>query len=313
MVNAAKVAIVGTGAVGSTTAYTVLLSGLVSDIVLIDVDEKKVEGEVMDLNHAMALTSVCAIRKGDYPDCAGAAVVIVTGGANQEPGQSRMDLVSKNVEIMKQIIPKVAKNAPNTIILMATNPVDVLTYVAQQLSGFPAERVIGSGTVLDSARLEFKLGEFFGISSESVDAYVLGEHGDSEVAAWSLAAVAGMRLHDYCNQAKLPYDTQALDGIFEETRTAAADIIERKGCTNFGIAAGLNRILRAILRDESALLTVSTVGDHFGMSQVPFSVPTKIDNKGAHHVVDLLLDEDELLKLKKSGNDIIAVCKELDL
>lgn len=253
----------------------------------------------MDLNHAAPLTAECTVKTGDYASCADAAVVIITGGADQQSGQSRMDLVSQNVKIMKDIIPNVAKNAPNTIILMATNPVDVLTYVALKLSSFPKERLIGSGTVLDYARLQYKLGQYFGISSKSVDAYVIGEHGDSELAPWSVAAIAGMRLPDYCRHAKRDFDVAALDGILDDTRSAAVDIIDRKGCTNYGIAAGLLRILKAILRDESALLTVTTVADHFDMHQVPFSVPTEVDRKGAHHVGDILLNEKRTFKTQR--------------
>lgn len=309
----AKVAIVGAGQVGSTTAYTLLLSSLVAEVVLIDVDKRKVEGQFMDLNHAAPLTKESRFSAGDYESCADAAVVIVTGGANQKPGQTRMELAERNVKIMQEVIPKIVKYAPNAILLIATNPVDVLTYASLKASGFPASRVIGSGTVLDSARIQHNLSKLFNVSSESVNAFIIGEHGDSSVPVWSLAEIAGMKVEDYCRQSKRKFDPSILTKIYEESRDAAAYIIERKGYTNFGIAAGLARIVRAILRDEGALLTVSTVGEHFGMKDVSLSVPTRVDRSGAHHVVDLLLNDKELEQIKTSGAKIKSACDELGI
>lgn len=309
----AKVAIIGAGQVGSTTAYTLLLSNLVAEVVLIDVDKRKVEGQFMDLNHAAPLTKESRFSAGDYESCAGAAVVIVTGGANQKPGQTRMELAARNVKIMQEIIPKIVKYAPNAILLIATNPVDVLTYASYKLSGFPASKVIGSGTVLDSARLQHNLSKHFNLSSESVNAFIIGEHGDSGVPVWSLAEIASMKVEDYCKQSKREFDPKILIGMYEETRDAAAYIIERKGYTNFGIAAGLARIVRAILRDEGALLTVSTVNEHYGMKDLSLSVPTRVDRNGAQHVVDLLLDDKELKLIKESGHKIKSACDELGI
>lgn len=308
-----KIAVVGIGSVGSTTAYTLLLSGLVTEIVLIDINKERTEGECMDLNHAAPLTTESRVYRGEYSDCSGASIVIVTGGANQKPGQTRMELASKNVSIMEDIIPNVAKNAPDAILVIATNPVDVLTYASYKLSGFPASRVIGSGTLLDSARLKYHLGQYFDLSSESINAYVVGEHGDSELPVWSLAAIAGMRLQEYCNTTNQKYDTEALDGIFEDTKNAAYNIIKLKGCTDFGIAAGLTRIVEAILRDEGSLLTVSTVGDYYGVNDVALSLPTKIGRTGAQHVVKLALDEKELKQIKESGQKIKSNINELHI
>ncbi|CAR22305.1 L-lactate dehydrogenase [Lachancea thermotolerans CBS 6340] len=309
--NPVKVVVVGTGSVGSTTAYTLLLSGMVAEIVLIDINKDKADGEGMDLNHAAPMTTDCRVYVGDYPDCANAAIVIITGGANQKPGQTRMDLAAKNAKIMQEIIPNIVKNAPDTILLLATNPVDVLTSISYKLSGFPASRVIGSGTLLDSARLRYNLSKYYNISSESIGAFIIGEHGDSELPVWSLASIAGMRLRDYCEKSNQKFDQDALEKIFEKTRSAAYDIIKRKGYTAYGIAAGLVRIVETILKNEGSLLTVSTVGDYFGVKQVALSVPTKVDRTGAHHIVGLSLDDNEIEEVKKSGQNIKSVCSRL--
>lgn len=306
-----KIAVVGVGSVGSTTAYSLLLSGMAAEIVLIDINQEKAVGEYMDLSHASPLSSESQVKVGTYEDCADCAIVIVAGGANQKPGQSRMDLVSINAKIMKDIIPKIAKNAPETILLIATNPVDVLTLIAYKLSGFPAQRVIGSGTLLDSVRFRFNLGKYFDVCSGSVNAFIIGEHGDSEVPAWSLAAIAGMRLTDYCKQSGIKYDKAALHEIYVKTRDAASNIIKRKGYTAYGIATGLTHIVAAILKDEGALLTVSTVGEYYGIKDVALSVPTKVGRNGAHHVAELLLQDDEIAEIRKSAENIKAACKKV--
>lgn len=309
----ATIAIVGVGSVGATTAYTLQLSGMIADIVLIDINKDKAEGEFMDLNHAAPMTTETQVRVGDYPDCADAAVVIITSGANQKPGQSRMDLAATNVKIMEEIIPNVAKYAPNTILLVASNPVDVLTYASYKLSGFPSSRVVGSGTLLDSTRLRCNISRHYGISSDSVDASIIGEHGDSELAVWSRASIAGMKLTEFCEATNQKFDKDELHKIFEHTRDAAQNIIKRKGYTAYGIAAALTRIVQAILRNEDSLLTVSIVGDYYGEKDVPLSVPTKVGRDGAHHIMDLFLDEKETEEVKYSAEKIKSACNSLGL
>ncbi|SCU81177.1 LADA_0B11606g1_1 [Lachancea dasiensis] len=297
-----KVVIIGVGSVGSATAYTLLLSKIVSEIVLIDVNKDKAEGESMDLNHAASSTTKS--RAGDFPDCAGAAIVIVTCGINQKNGQTRMDLAAKNAAIMQEIVPNVAQHAPDSIILIATNPVDVLTYVSYKASGFPSSRVFGSGTVLDTARFKYILGEHFQIPSESVDACVIGEHGDSGVPVWSLTNIDGMKLREYCEARNHNYDEEVFHKIFEQTRNAAYDIIKRKGYTSYGIAAGLLRIVKAILGDTNAVLTVSTVGDYYGVEDIAISVPTRLDKDGVHPASEISLNQKELGLMKKSADQI---------
>ncbi|SCW00259.1 LAFE_0C00232g1_1 [Lachancea fermentati] len=309
----ATIAIVGVGSVGATTAYTLQLSGMIADIVLIDINKDKAEGEYMDLNHAAPMTTETQVRVGEYSDCVDAAIVIIAGGANQKPGQTRMELAAKNAKIIEEIIPNVVKYAPDTILLIATNPVDVLTYASYKLSGFPTSRVIGSGTLLDSTRLRCNIGRYYNISSDSVDACIIGEHGDSELAVWSRATIAGMNLAEFSAATKQEYDKESLHKIFEHTRDAAYNIIKRKGYTAYGIAAALTRIVEAVLRDEGSLLTVSIVGDYYGIKNVALSVPTKVGRDGAHHIMDLTLNEKENEEVKNSAKKIRAACDSLGL
>lgn len=298
-----RVAVVGAGNVGATFAYTLLLSGLASEIVLIDANQKKAEGEAMDINHAVPLAQPGRVWVGDYKDCSGAAVTVITAGANQKPGETRFDLAQKNVDIFRQIVPEVVKNNPNGIILVATNPVDVLSYVTWKLSDLPKERVIGSGTILDTARFRFMLSQYFGVDPRSVHAYIIGEHGDSEVPVWSLANIAGMRFPVFCEQMRSGCDESELDRIFEQTRDAAYHIIERKGATYYAVATGLLRIVEAILRDQGTVLSVSSlIEDYYGLKDVFFSLPSVVDRGGVERVLRLKLDEDEVKGLQKSAS-----------
>jgi L-lactate dehydrogenase len=233
-----RVAIVGVGDVGSTFAYALVLSSLAAEIVLIDTNRAKAEGEAMDLNHTVPFTDPTRIWAGDYPDCAGAAITVLTAGAKQKPGQSRLECLQANARIWREIVPQIARHNPRGILLVATNPVDVLTYAALRLSGLPATRVLGSGTILDTARFRFLLSQHFGVDARSVHAYIVGEHGDSEVPVWSLANIAGMHLPEYCRVQGLSYDLAQMEKIFESTRDAAYRIIERKGATYYAWPQG---------------------------------------------------------------------------
>ena len=309
-----RVAVVGVGNVGATFAYALLLSGLASEIVLIDANRAKAEGEAMDLNHTVPFTYSTRVWAGDYADCAGASVTIFAAGAGQKPGETRLDLIRKNAAIWREIVPEVVKHNPDGILLIATNPVDALTYVAWKLSGFPAERVIGSGTILDTARFRYLLSQHFGVDARSIHAYIIGEHGDSEVPVWSLANIAGMRLAEFCEAQKRPHDRQAMEEIFLQTRDAAYRIIERKGATYYAVAAGLMRITQAILRNQSTVLSVSSlINDYYGMSDVYFSLPAVIDRGGVENVLRLELSPDEIEKLRHSAGMLKAVIGKLDL
>jgi L-lactate dehydrogenase len=309
-----RVAVVGVGAVGATFAYALLLSGLASEIVLIDANRGKAEGEAMDLNHTVPFTHPTRIWAGDYADCAGAAVTVLAAGVGQKPGLSRMECLQANTRIRREIVPQIARHNPHGILLVATNPVDVLTYAALKLSGLPPARVLGSGTILDTARFRFLLSQHFGVDARSVHAYIIGEHGDSEVPAWSLANIAGMRLQDYCRAQGLVYEPGEMQKIFESTRDAAYRIIERKGATYYGVAAGLLRITQSILRHQNTVLSVSSlIEDYCGTSDVCFSLPTVVDRGGIQRVLRLELDETETDKLRHSAEVLQKTIAALDL
>lgn len=309
-----RVAIVGVGNVGATFAYALLLSGLAAEIVLIDANHARAEGEAMDLNHALPFTHPTRVWAGDYSDCAGAVVTVLTAGAPQDPGETRLDLIKKNAAIWSQIVPQAVKSNPNGILLIATNPVDVLTYAAWKLSGFPPKRVIGSGTTLDTARFRYLLSQHFAVDARSVHAYIIGEHGDSEVPVWSSANIAGMRLQQFCKAQGIPYDPQAMDKIFLQTRDAAYRIIERKGATYYAVAAGLMRITQAILRNQRTVLSVSSlIRDYHGLNDVCFSLPTVIDRGGVEQVLRLELDPEEIKKLRQSAQVLQKIIASLNL
>lgn len=297
-----RVAIVGAGNVGSTFAYALLLSGLASEIVLVDANLAKAEGEAMDLNHSLPFSHATRIWAGDYGDCADAAVTVIAGGAAQRPGETRLDLVKKNAAIFGQIVPAVSRPDAGGVLLIATNPVDVLTYVSWKLSGLPASRVLGSGTILDTARFRYGLSRHCGVDAHSVHAHIIGEHGDSEVPVWSLANIAGIRLLDFCAMHGLPHDGDTLGGIFRETRDAAYHIIERKGATYYAVATGLLRIVEAILRDQHTVLSVSSlVEDYYGISDVCLSLPTVVNRRGVERVLHLELSPEEIAGLQRSA------------
>jgi len=307
-----RVAIVGTGNVGATFAYTLVLTGLAAEIVLIDANQKKAEGEAMDLNHAVPLAQTARVWVGDYKDCAGAAVTVIAAGANQKPGETRLDLTAKNANIFRQIVPQVAENNPHGIILVATNPVDVLSYVTWKISGLPKQRVLGSGTILDTARFRFLLSQYFEVDPRSVHAYIIGEHGDSEVPVWSLANIAGMRFPVFCTQMGKGCDDQALHQIFEQTRDAAYDIIERKGATFYAVATGLIRIVEAILRDQNTVLSVSSlIEDYYGINDVFLSLPSVVDQGGVERILRLTLSDQEIEGLQNSARLLTDLARNI--
>jgi L-lactate dehydrogenase len=309
-----RVAVVGVGQVGSTFAYALVLSGLAAEIVLIDGNRAKAEGEAMDLNHTVPFTHPTRIWAGDYADCAGAAVTMLAAGVGQKPGQSRLECLQANARIWREIVPQIARHNPRGILLVATNPVDVLTYAAWKLSGLPAARVLGSGTILDTARFRFLLSQHFGVDARSVHAYIIGEHGDSEVPVWSLANIAGMHLPEYCRAQGVPYDAEEMEKIFESTRDAAYHIIERKGATYYAVAAGLLRITQSILRHQNTVLSVSSLmEDYYGISDLCLSLPTVVDRGGIQQVLRLELDDTEAVKLRHSAQVLRETIAALNL
>jgi L-lactate dehydrogenase len=308
-----KVAIVGVGLVGSTYAYSLLLSGIASEIVLIDVNKERAEGEAMDLNHAVPFAHPTKICAGDYSDCEGAAITVVAAGVGQRPGETRLQLVQRNAAIFGQIVPRVAQANTEGIIVVATNPVDVLTYVALRLSGLPAHRVFGSGTILDTARFRYMLSEKLGVDPRSVHAYIIGEHGDSEVPVWSLANVAGMRLPTFCAENGINLSPDDMERIFRQTRDAAYEIISRKGATYYAVAAGLMRITEAILRDQNTVLSISSlITDYYGIDDVCLSLPTVVSRRGIERVLRLELSPAEARGVRKSADVLHETMASLD-
>ena len=253
-VNNRKVAIIGCGFVGSASAFALLESGLFSEIVLIDANQEKAEGEALDIAHGAPFARPTKIYAGEYKDIADAAIVVVTAGAGQKPGETRLDLVKKNVGIFKSVIPSITEYNKDGILLIVANPVDVLTYAAAKISGFPENRVFGSGTVLDTARFKYLLGEHLEVDSRAVHAFIIGEHGDSEIAAWSSANVSGIPVNDFCEMRGHFEHAKAMERIAEEVKNSAYEIIEKKGATYYGIAMSVKRICEAIVRDEKSIL-----------------------------------------------------------
>lgn len=305
---------VGTGNVGSTFAYALLLSGLASEIVLIDANRARAEGEAMDLNHTEPFAKTTRIWAGDYPDCSGAAVTVIAAGVGQKPGETRLDLVRRNAAVFSQVIPPIARHNPEGIILVATNPVDVLTYATLKLSRLAARRVIGSGTILDTARFRHLLSKHFAVDPRSVHAYIIGEHGDSEVPVWSLANIAGMQVNAFAHAHGIAFDDKCMHDIFVNTRDAAYAIIQRKGATYYAVAAGLMRIVEAILRDQRTVLSVSSLTEGcYGISDVCLSLPTVVNRSGIERVLHLNLNEQELAGIRRSADVLKGTISQLGL
>ena len=307
-----RVAVVGLGNVGATLAYALLFSGLAAEIVLIDSNVPKAEGEAMDLNHAVPFAHPTRIWAGDYTDCAGAAVIVIAAGAAQKPGETRLDLLKHNARIFAEVVARIVENNRECILLIATNPVDVLTYYSLRASGLPARRVIGSGTILDTARFRYLLSQHFGVDSRSVHAFIIGEHGDTEVPVWSLANIAGMRLEEFCLHHGKQCDWKALDEIFQQTRDAAYHIIARKQATYYAVAAGLMRIIEAILRDQNTVLSVSSlVNGDYGIQNLCLSLPSVVNRSGIEKVLHLHLTAEEEEKLRASAQVLSATSDQL--
>ena len=296
-----RVVLIGTGFVGSSYAFALLNQGVTEELVLIDLNKEKSEGDAMDLNHGIAFSPApTKIWYGDYSDCKDADIVVISAGANQKPGETRLDLVEKNTKIFKGIVEQVMENGFDGIFLVATNPVDILTYVTWKYSGLPKERVIGSGTILDTARFRYLLGDYFQVDARNVHAYIIGEHGDTELPVWSRADIGGKPILDMMAE-KEGYKEEDLDEIFVNVRDAAYHIIERKGATYYGIAMGLVRLTKAILQNENSILTVSSYLDgHYGGEDIFIGVPAIVNRNGIREIVELDLNEKEKEQFKHS-------------
>ena len=310
--NLRKVAVVGCGFVGSSSAFALMMSGLFSEMVLIDADRERAEGEALDISHGMPLARPMKIYAGDYDDVTDAAIIVVTAGANQKPGETRLDLVKKNVAIFKSIMPEISKRKYKGILLIVANPVDILTYTAVKYSGLPSSRVIGSGTVLDTARLKYLLSEHLGVDSRSIHAYIIGEHGDSEFAAWSSANVSGVPLYDFCKMRGHSHFEDAQKKIEADVRDSAYEIIKRKHATYYGIAMSVKRICEAIIRDEKSVLAVSSLmEDVYGVEDVALSMPAIVGKDGVETLIPVRLSVDEQRKLRESAEILKGVIRDV--
>jgi L-lactate dehydrogenase len=300
-----RVAIVGTGFVGSTTAYALLLSRTPAEIVLIDRDERRADGHVQDLRDAEVFSHTTRVVTGQFGDCCSADVIIITAGASQSGRRSRLENLNETAAILKDLVLDVARSNPHGILLIASNPVDVLTYAAWKWSGLPPSRVIGSGTSLDTSRFRRRLAEHYGVASDNVHAYVIGEHGESQVALISSARIAGVPLESFCRELDLPYDKDELRQIVKDTQAAGLEIIRAKGATYYGIGTALARIADAILRDEHAILTVSSLTPaSMELGEVSLSLPTIINRDGVGRVVSIPLDASERQALEASAETL---------
>lgn len=314
MVNMQKVAVIGCGFVGATSAFSLIQTGLFSEMVLIDANHQKAEGEAMDLSHGSAYLTPMNIYAGGYDDIVDAGLIVITAGANQKPNETRLDLVKKNVAIFKSIIPEIKNRNCEGILMIVSNPVDILTYVTLKLSGFPAHRVIGSGTVLDTARLKYVLGRHLQVDPRDVHAYIIGEHGDSELAVWSGAQVAGIHINHFCELRGHFNHQEAMERLAQQVRDSAYEIIERKGATYYGVAVAVKRIATVIVKNEHAVLPISSLMQgEFGLNDICLSIPTVVGSQGVEKVVDIYLNNEENEKLQESAKALKEVLNGLDL
>ena len=310
-VNSRKVAVIGCGFVGSSSAFALMQSGLFSEMVLIDADTKRAEGEAMDISHGISFARPMQIYAGNYDDITDAAIIVITAGANQKPDETRLDLIKKNAAIMKSIVGEIKKRDFGGILLIVSNPVDILTLIALKESGYPSNRVIGSGTVLDTGRFKYLLGEHLDVDSRSVHAFIIGEHGDSELAAWSNARIGGLKVNDFCELRGHFNHEQSMKKIFEYVRNSAYEIIERKHATYYGIAMAVKRICEAIVRNEKSILPVSSLmTGEYGLNDVVLSIPAVVDETGVQKVIPIELNDEELTKLKDSANILKDIAKD---
>ena len=305
-----KIAVVRCGFVGAACAFSLMQSGLFSEMVLIDSDKDKAEGEAMDISHGVPFAKPIKIYAGDYDDIKDASLIVITAGANQKPGETRLDLVKKNIAIFQSILPEIKKRNYKGILLVVANPVDILTTVAIKLSGLPENRVLGSGTVLDTARLKFELGNHLNVDSRSVHAFIIGEHGDSEIAAWSSANVSGIPLNLFCEMRGHFNHEEAMKKIAADVKNSAYEIIAKKRATYFGVAMAVKRICEAIIRDEKSILSVSSMmHGEYDIEGIALSMPAIVSRSGIETHVPIQLNDSEIRRLQHSARtlrDILA-------
>ena len=308
--NSQKIILVGDGAVGSSYAFALVTQNIGRELGIIDLNTAKTEGDALDLSHALAFTSPKKIYAATYADCSDADLVVLTAGAPQKPGETRLDLVHKNLTIYQSVIGEIITSGFDGIFLVAANPVDILTYATWKFSGFPASRVIGSGTALDSARFRHAISELTNVDARNVHAYILGEHGDTEFPVWSHANIGGLQIYEWI-KANPDVDEEALTQVFFNVRDAAYEIIAKKGATFYGIAVALARITRAIFNDENAILPLSVqLNGEYGQEEVFIGAPAIINRNGIQSVIEIPLNDSELQKMAHSAETLRTVTRE---
>ena len=311
MVDQRKVAMIGCGFVGSASAFALMQSGMFSEMVMIDANVAKAEGEALDISHGVPYARPMKIYAGTYDDIVDAAIIVISAGANQKPGETRLDLVKKNIAIFRSIMNELTSRKVEGILLIVANPVDILTAAAQKLSGLPENRVLGSGTVLDTARFKYLLGEHLGVDTRNVHAFILGEHGDSEIAVWSSANVSGVPVNEFCELKGYHDHERSMKEIADQVKNSAYEIIEKKQATYYGIAMGVRRICEAIVRDEKSVLPVSRmIHGEFGIDGVALSLPAIVGADGVEAPVPAELNEEELAALRKSADVLKEILNE---
>ena len=308
-----KCGIIGCGNVGATTAYALMQTGWFSELILLDINTKKAQGEAADLRHGLPFHSPMSIYAGNYSDLADCGIIIITAGANQRPGETRMDLARTNAKIFRSIVNNIVIYNQKALLLVVTNPVDVLSHVAMRASGYPANRVIGSGTVLDTARLKQLVGNHLGVDSRNVHSFIIGEHGDSELPVWSSANISGVDLPHYCESCARGYDKKELDKLFQEAKNSAYEIIEAKGATYYAIAESIKRIVGAIIHDENTILPVSALlTGQYGLHDVYMSIPCMVNRNGIERVLEIPLNQEELQRFHASAAALRRALDDLD-
>ena len=312
IVSSHKVGLVGTGLVGSSFAYALMQRGIASELVLVDANAEKAVGEMMDLNHGLSFTKPMKISAGNYSDLSGAKVVVITAGTSQKPGETRLDLLARNAAIFRSIIPQVVQYNPNGIILITTNPVDILTYISLKESNLSPTKVFGSGTILDTSRFRFLLGQFYEVDTRSVHAYIVGEHGDSEIPLWSMANIGGVRLQEFAPLKNKHYDQEEMNKLFVSVRDAAYEIIKRKGATYYAIGLGLLSIVESILGNYRSVLSISTLmTGQYGVQDICLSLPCVVGENGVEEILTLTMNAEEEQGFRSSAAKLKTTLESL--
>lgn len=307
-----KIGIIGCGNVGMTVAYTLISHGLCTELVLIDVNKQKAESEAMDLGHCLPFLSPMQIYSGDYADLIDAEMIVIAAGVGQRPGETRIDLVHRNADVFNEILKNIVAVNTDCILLIVSNPVDILTYVALKASGFPPSRVIGTGTVLDTARLKYLVGEKLGVDYRNVHSFIIGEHGDSELAVWSGANVSGINIDDFCPLCHNCHRMADLYELYDDVKNSAYEIIRGKGATYYAIAQATRRIIEAIFGDENSILPVTAyLEGQYGLNDICMSIPSIVGAGGVKHVLDIPLSDSEYAALMASANTLRQVINSL--